>query len=231
MTRYHRQILLDEIGRQGQEKLRRARVLVAGAGGLGSPVLLYLAGAGVGTLGIADDDRVSVSNLHRQVLYTSADEGEPKAAVAARRLRELNGDTLTEVHAERLVAENARRIIGRYDLVVDACDNFATRYLIGDVTAELGIPYVYGAICGFEGQVSVFNYGPRPRTYRDLWPDEQAMLRIEAPKGVVGMTPAVTGSVEASEAMKIICGYGDVLAGKLWTIDLRTMQSLTVELP
>ena len=115
--------------------------------------------------------------------------------------------------------------------MVDACDNFATRYLVGDLTAEAGIPYVYGAIGGFEGQVSVFNHGPRPRRYRDLWPDERAMLRIEPPKGVAGVTPAVVGSVEASETMKIICGYGETLAGRLWTIDLRTMQTQTVVLP
>lgn len=231
MTRYDRQTMLAEIGEHGQERLRRARVLVVGAGGLGSPILLYLAGAGVGTIGIADDDRVDISNLQRQVLYAESDAGQPKAGLAARRLRELNSDTTTEVYAERLTPDNARAIISRYDVVVDACDNFATRYLVGDITAEAGIPYVYGAICGFEGQVSVFNFGRRPRTYRDLWPDEQALARMEVPKGVVGMTPAVTGAVEASEVMKIICGYGEVLAGRLWTMDLRTMQSVTVELP
>lgn len=231
MTRYTRQTILPEIGDEGQRRLSCAAVLVVGAGGLGSPVLLYLAGAGVGRIGIVDDDRVGVTNLHRQVLYTESDLGAPKAECAARRLREMNGDIVVEPYATRLDEENARGIVTRYDIVVDACDNFATRYLVGDLTAEAGIPYVYGAIGGFEGQVSVFNHGPRPRRYRDLWPDEQAMSRIEAPKGVAGVTPAVIGSVEASETMKIICGYGETLAGRLWTIDLRTMQTQTVELP
>ncbi len=222
MTRYTRQTILPEIGDEGQRRLSCAAVLVVGAGGLGSPVLLYLAGAGVGRIGIVDDDRVGVTNLHRQVLYTEC---------AARRLREMNGDIVVEPYATRLDEENARGIVTRYDIVVDACDNFATRYLVGDLTAEASIPYVYGAIGGFEGQVSVFNHGPRPRRYRDLWPDERAMLRIEPPKGVAGVTPAVVGSVEASETMKIICGYGETLAGRLWTIDLRTMQTQIVELP
>ena len=122
----------------------------------------------------------------------------------------------------------ARELIRQYDIVVDGCDNFITRYLINDVCVELGKPYVYGAICGFEGQVSVFNYGSgaQRKTYRDLYPDEEEMLRMPPPpKGVVGVTPAVTGSVEATEVLKIICGFGEVLAGKLWTIDLRTLQS------
>ena len=221
MTRYTRQTILPEIGDEGQRRLSCAAVLVVGAGGLGSPVLLYLAGAGVGRIGIVDDDRVGVTNLHRQVLYTESDLGAPKAECAARRLREMNGDIVVEPYATRLDEENARGIVTRYDIVVDACDNFATRYLVGDLTA----------IGGFEGQVSVFNHGPRPRRYRDLWPDERAMLRIEPPKGVAGVTPAVVGSVEASETMKIICGYGETLAGRLWTIDLRTMQTQIVELP
>lgn len=163
MTRYTRQTILPEIGDEGQRSLSCAAVLVVGAGGLGSPVLLYLAGAGVGRIGIVDDDMVSVTNLHRQVLYTESDLGAPKAECAARRLREMNGDIVVEPYATRLDEENARGIVTRYDIVVDACDNFATRYLVGDITAEAGIPYVYGAIGGFEGQVSVFNHGPRPR--------------------------------------------------------------------
>lgn len=231
MTRYARQTMLPEIGDEGQRRLRAARVLVVGAGGLGSPVLLYLAGAGVGRIGIVDNDVVSLTNLHRQVLYTECDLDMPKAECAARRLRDMNRDAIVEPYVARLEQANAREIVARYDLVIDACDNVATRYLLDDVTAEAGIPYVYGAICGFEGQVSVFNCGERPRRYRDLWPDEQAMLRTDAPKGVVGVTPAVVGSVEAGEALKLICGYGETLAGRLWTIDLRTMQAQIFELP
>ena len=126
----------------------------------------------------------------------------------------------------RLTEENARDIIREYDMVVDGCDNFATRYLINDICIEQGKPYVYGAICGFEGQVSVFNYGNRKKSYRDLYPDEEEMKRMPPPpKGVMGITPAVVGSIEATEVLKIICGFGNVLAGELWTIDLRTLQS------
>jgi len=199
--RYDRQIILPEIGEEGQNKLQKAKVLIVGVGGLGSPIALYLAGAGVGCLGLVDDDSVSISNLQRQVLYSEEELGKPKA-------------------------ENADRIIQEYDIVVDGCDNFDTRYLINDICIKQGKPYVYGAICGFEGQVSVFNYGNRKKSYRDLYPDEEEMKRMSPPsKGVMGITPAVVGSIEATEVLKIICGFGDVLAGELWTIDLRTLQS------
>ncbi|MCD8317871.1 MAG: HesA/MoeB/ThiF family protein [Paraprevotella sp.] len=229
--RYVRQGLLKEIGAEGQEKLRRARVLIVGTGGLGSPISLYLTGAGVGHIGLVDDDTVSISNLHRQVLYAEAEEGWPKVILAARRLRALNSGVEVEPHLCRLTPENAAELVGQYDIVVDACDNYATRYLISDTCASLGKPYVYGAIEGFCGQVSVFFRTPESRTYRDLYPDEEHTRRMPPPfKGVVGMTPAVTGSVQAHEVMKLICGYGEVLDGRLWTIDLRTMQSYVIEL-
>ena len=138
----------------------------------------------------------------------------------------LNSEIETRHYSARLTAENADRIIQEYDIVVDGCDNFDTRYLINDICSKQGKPYVYGAICGFEGQVSVFNYGNRKKSYRDLYPDEEEMKRMSPPsKGVMGITPAVVGSIEATEVLKIICGFGDVLAGELWTIDLRTLQS------
>ena len=125
-----------------------------------------------------------------------------------------------------MTEENAQEIISQYDIVVDGCDNFSTRYLINDICAEMGKVYVYGAICGFEGQVSVFHYGEEKKSYRDLYPDEEEMRRMPLPpKGVMGITPAVTGSIEATEVLKIICGFGEVLSGKLWTIDLHTLQS------
>ena len=180
-------MILPEIGEDGQQKLKQAKVLIVGVGGLGSPIALYLTGAGVGCIGLVDDDVVSISNLQRQVLYSEKELGKPKAICAAERL---------------------------------------SRYLINDICAEMGKVYVYGAICGFEGQVSVFHYGEEKKSYRDLYPDEEEMRRMPPPpKGVMGITPAVTGSIEATEVLKIICGFGEVLSGKLWTIDLRTLQS------
>ena len=226
MTRYSRQTALPEIGEDGQEKLHKAKVLIVGVGGLGSPIALYLVGAGVGTIGLVDDDTVSISNLQRQILYAENETGLSKVHCAAKRLQALNSEVNILAHPFRLSSENARRLIAEYDIIVDGCDNFSTRYLISDSCSSLNKPYVYGAIQGFEGQVSVFCYGERPKTYRDLFPDETATLQMPAPdNSVVGVTPAIVGSVEASEVLKLICGYGDVLAGKLWTVDLRSMQS------
>lgn len=224
--RYDRQTMLPEIGEAGQQKLKKARVLIIGVGGLGSPIALYLTGAGVGQIGLVDDDQVSISNLQRQVLYTEDELGKSKTECAAKRLRALNSEVIIHTYPTRLTAENACKIIEGYDIIVDACDNFATRYLINDICFELGKPYVYGAIRGFEGQVSVFNYGKEKRSYRDLYPDEAEMKRMPPPpKGVIGVTPAITGSVEATEVLKIVCEFGDILSGKIWTIDLRTWQT------
>lgn len=224
--RYDRQMILPEIGEEGQRKLKEAKVLIVGVGGLGSPIALYLAGAGVGCIGLVDDDMVSISNLQRQVLYSEKELGKSKAICAAERLSALNSEIRVRHYPTRLTEDNARDLIREYDMVVDGCDNFATRYLINDICVEQGKPYVYGAICGFEGQVSVFNYGDQKKSYRDLYPDEEEMKRMPSPpKGVMGITPAVVGSIEATEVLKVICGFGDVLAGKLWTIDLRTLQS------
>ena len=207
--RYNRQIMLPEIGNEGQAKLKAAKVLIVGVGGLGSPIALYLTGAGVGTIGLVDNDEVSISNLQRQVIYTEEELGDFKAVCAAMHLTALNSEITVNSCPGRLNKDNASELISDYDICI-----------------EQGKPYVYGAICGFEGQVSVFNYGNTPKTYRDLYPDEEEMLRMPPPpKGVLGVTPAITGSVEATEVLKIICGFGEVLAGKLWTIDLRTWQS------
>lgn len=224
--RYDRQRILPEIGEEGQRKLKRAKVLIVGVGGLGSPIALYLAGAGVGCIGLMDDDVVSISNLQRQVLYSESELGKSKAICAAQRISSLNSEITIRSYPTRLTKENAREFISQYDVIVDGCDNFATRYIINDVCEELEKPYVYGAICGFEGQVSVFHYGEKKKTYRDLYPDEEEMRRMPPPpKGVMGVTPALVGSIEATEVLKIICDFGEVLAGKLWTIDLRTLQS------
>lgn len=224
--RYDRQTILPEIGEEGQKKLLDTKVLIVGVGGLGSPIALYLAGAGVGCIGLVDDDVVSISNLQRQVLYSEKELGKSKAICAAKRLSALNSEIKVQPYSTRLTEDNARDIIREYDMVVDGCDNFATRYLINDICIEQGKPYIYGAICGFEGQVSVFNFGKRKKSYRDLYPDEEEMKRMSPPpKGVMGITPAVVGSIEATEVLKIIGGFGDVLADELWTIDLRTLQS------
>lgn len=228
--RYARQKALAEIGGGGQEKLRRARVLVVGAGGLGSPVALYLAGAGVGRLTLVDDDVVSLSNLHRQVLYAENEVGRAKVEAARSRLLSLNSEVEVEACGVRLTADNAVALVQAHDVVVDACDNYATRYVVGDACAAWDKPYVYGAIEGFRGQVAVLCAAPRFRTYRDLFPDEAALRAMRPFKGVAGMTAAVVGGVQAHEVMKLVCGYGETLAGRLWTIDLRTMESYVLDI-
>ena len=221
--RYDRQTMLPEIGEEGQAKLKNAKVLIVGVGGLGSPISLYLTAAGVGTIGLIDDDVVSLTNLQRQVLYTEAEIGKSKVLCAAKRLKALNSEVDIHTYATRLCKENALQLISSYDLVVDGCDNFATRYLINDVCKSLNKPYIYGAICGLDGQVSVFNIGEHPKEYRDLYPNEEEVLQMTPPsKGVVGVTPAIVGSMEANEVIKIVCGFGSILVGKIWTIDLRT---------
>ena len=228
--RYARQVLLPEIGTEGQLRLAKSRVLIVGAGGLGCPIALYLAAGGVGCIGLIDGDRVGVSNLHRQVLYEEKDVGNYKVECAAARLKSINQETDVQTYPFNITAENAQTIITDYDIVVDACDNYATRYLVSDECKRQGKPYVYGAIQEFCGQVTVFLGRQGDKTYRDLFPDEQKLssLRQEY-KGVVGMVPAVVGSVQAHEVMKLICGYGESLVGRLWTIDLLTMQSFVVE--
>ncbi len=237
--RYHRQTLLEEIGERGQHKIRQAKVLLVGVGGLGSPIATYLAGAGIGTLGIIDDDVVSLTNLHRQVIYSEEEVGMPKVECAKRRLQSLNSEVNVIAYHDRLTTANAEAIIQAYDLVIDGMDNFATRFTVSDACQHLGKPYVYGSIRGLEGQVGVLCCPPststRPGkgmcTYRTLYPDEEATLRMPHPgKAVVGTTPAVVGSVEATQALMVIAGFGQPLIDKLWTIDLATMQSFTINL-
>ena len=227
LSRYSRQIGLEAIGQAGQQALRRTSVLIVGVGGLGSPISLYLAGAGIGRLGLIDDDVVSTTNLHRQVLYSEEQVGQSKALCAAQRLKALNPQVEMETYAERLTPDNAEALISRYDIVVDGCDNYATRYLIDDTCARLHRPYVYGAVSGFEGQVSVFHAGPQPHAYRDLYPD---MPPAPASRAIVGMTPGVVGSVMAHEVVKLVCGYSSSLAGSLWCINLRTLDTFRLDL-
>ena len=238
--RYHRQKLIEDIGEEGQRKIKQAKVLLVGIGGLGSPISTYLTGAGIGTLGLIDDDVVSLTNLHRQVLYTEEEVGRKKAECARHRLQSLNGEVNIIAYSERLTRQNAEAIISHYDLVVDGMDNFATRFIVSDVCERLGKPYVYGAIRGLEGQVSILCCPDKPScgeeeapaiTYRTLFPDEEVVLRMPHPgKAVLGTTPAVIGSVEATQALMLIARFGNPLIGKLWTIDLATMQSCTINL-
>ncbi len=228
-TRYERQLLLPEIGEEGQAKLAAARVLLVGCGGLGSPIATYLVAAGVGTLGIVDDDVLSLSNLNRQVLYDASQLGQPKVLCAKTRLEGLNPEVNIVAHHCRLDVDNARELVSQYGIIVDGTDNFATRFLLSDVCSEQRKPFVHGSIRGFQGQVSVLCVGKA--TYRTLFPDEGATLSMPHPgKEVVGVTPAVVGSVEASQVLQLVCGYGDPLVDCLWTIDLRTMQSYIIEI-
>lgn len=218
--RYTRQIALPEVGEEGQQRLRAASVLVVGAGGLGSPLLLYLTAMGIGRLGIVDDDVVGLSNLQRQVLYTTEELGRSKAQAAQARLSALNPEVRIEVCPERLTEHNVEVVARGYDIVVDACDNYATRLLIDEVTARLGIPYIYGSVEGFVGQVSVFNALGAGR-YRSFAGDAVAESEGRA-GGVLGALPGVVGSIQAMEVVKLIVGCGEPLTGKLLHIDLLT---------
>lgn len=230
--RYRRHLQLAEIGEAGQQRLRQARVLVVGAGGLGCPILQYLAAAGVGTLGLADADKVELTNLPRQILYGTEDVGQPKVEAAARALRRLNELVNYELHTIRVSPENVRDLVATYDVVVDGSDNFPTRYLLNDACVSLGRPLVSGAIYKFEGQVSVFNYEGGP-TYRCLFPEPPTAA--EAPDcnttGVLNVLPGLIGTVQATEALKVVLGLGDVLSGRLWVLDTLSFQSRTLRFP
>jgi Dinucleotide-utilizing enzymes involved in molybdopterin and thiamine biosynthesis family 2 len=217
---YSRHVMLPGIGMTGQRRLANARVLVVGAGGLGSPVLLYLAAAGVGTIGIVDDDVVEASNLQRQVVHGAGDLGRPKVHSARAAIARVNPLVTVETHAVRLDAANALELLAGYDVVVDGSDNFATRYLVSDASALAGIPDVWGAVLRHGGQVSVFwaQHGP---TYRDLFPEppEPGSVPACSTAGVLGMVCGVIGSVMANEVVKLITGTGSLLLGRLQLYD------------
>lgn len=228
-ARYDRQMRLPEVGPAGQERLAAASVLIVGAGGLGSPVALYLAAAGVGRLGLVDFDRVDESNLHRQILYTTGDVGRRKTDAAADRLRALNPHVTVETHGLKLDADNARALIGGYDLVADGADTFATRYAVNDACVATGTPNVFASVSAFEGQASVFS-APGGPCYRCLFPDAPPPGAVPscAEGGVLGALPGLMGSIQATEVLKWILGVGESLVGRLLTVDARTMQTRTL---
>ena len=230
VERYSRHLIIPDVGMIGQKRLKNAKVLVVGAGGLGSPALLYLAAAGVGTLGILDFDVVDESNLQRQVIHGQSDVGKSKAVSAAESVAEINPFVTVHLHTDRLDSDNALEIFAPYDLIVDGTDNFATRYLVNDACVLLGKPYVWGSIFRFEGQVSLFwaEYGPN---YRDLYPEPPppGMVPSCAEGGVLGVLCASIGSIMVTEAIKLITGIGETLLGRLMVYDALEMTYRTVK--
>ncbi len=230
--RYHRQIILPELGVKGQEKLKQAAVLVIGCGGLGSPVILYLAAAGVGTLGLVEFDVVEKNNLHRQILYGEPSVGRPKAEEARKRISELNPLVNVKVFGEKLDNSNALDIFSGFDLIIDGSDNFPTRYLVNDACEILDKPYIYAAIHRFEGQVAVFNH-KGSSTYRDLFPTPPPpeMAPDCSTAGVLGVMAGIIGCLQANEALKVICKIGEPLSGVLFVMDALTMHQYKVKVP
>ena len=232
LARYSRHLILPDVELEGQKRIRNARVLLVGAGGLGSPTALYLAAAGVGTLGIVDFDTVDLSNLQRQVLHGTSDVGRPKIDSARDRIVDLNPHVVVETHRTQLTSSNALEIIGGYDIVVDGTDNFPTRYLVNDACVMLGKPNVYGSIFRFEGQASVFSSGDGP-CYRCLFPHPPppGLVPSCAEGGVLGVLPGLVGTIQATETLKLILGIGETLAGRLLLVDTLGMRFHTVKVP
>ncbi|MCO5287303.1 MAG: molybdopterin-synthase adenylyltransferase MoeB [Chitinophagaceae bacterium] len=236
LSLYDRHLIIPQLGIEGQKKLKASRVLVIGAGGLGSPALLYLAAAGVGAIGIVDFDNVEVSNLHRQVLFGVEDVGKPKVEAAKRRLQSLNPHINIVTHNTRLTSENALDIFKGYDVVADGTDNFPTRYLTNDASVLAGIPNVYASIFQFEGQISVFNYtdknGVTGPNYRDLFPTppDPGLIPNCAEGGVLGVLPGILGTLQANEVIKVITGIGEPLSGRFFVFDALTFETSTLKI-
>lgn len=236
LARYNRHIIIPEFGLEAQQKLKAARVLVIGSGGLGSPVLLYLAAAGVGTIGIVDFDVVDDSNLQRQVLFGVGEVGLPKVEAAKRRLESLNPYIKLNVYNTQFTSQNALSLVQDYDVVADGTDNFPTRYLVNDACVLSGKVNVYASIFQFEGQISVFNYrnsnGEVGPNYRDLYatPPPAGLVPSCAEGGVLGVLPGIIGSLQALEVIKVITGVGDVLSGRFFSFDALTFESRTFKI-
>jgi len=233
IRRYSRHILLAELGGEGQARLRASRVLVVGAGGLGAPAALYLAAAGVGTIGLVDDDVVELSNLQRQVVHTTGRVGTAKVASARETLRAINPEIRINAHQHRLDARNALRLISDYDLVCDGCDNFATRYLVADACVLAARTLVSAAVLRFDGQLSTFRPHKDGPCYRCLYPEppEPGLVPSCAEAGVLGAVTGVMGTLQATEAIKELTGIGDTLAGRLLLWEALAMRFTTIRIP
>ncbi len=232
VLRYSRHLTLPEVGVEGQQRLKAARVLCIGAGGLGSPAAMYLAAAGVGTLGLVDTDEVDVSNLQRQIIHGTSDVGRAKLDSAADRLREINPHTRLELHAVRFGVENAIDLVSAYDVIVDGTDNFPTRYLVNDACVLVGRPNAYGSIARFEGQASVFAAAHGP-CYRCLHPEPPpaGLIPSCAEGGVLGVLPGIIGTIQATEAVKLILEIGEPLVGRFLVYDALRMRFRVIRLP
>ena len=232
LIRYGRHFTLPQIGEEGQAKIKESSVVVIGAGGLGSPVSLYLAAAGVGRLGLVDFDKVDLSNLQRQVVHSTSNVGRSKLESASERLREINPHVNVELHAAHLTSSNALDILGRYDVIIDGTDNFPTRYLVNDAAVFLGKPNVYGSVFRFEGQASVF-WAPKGPCYRCLYsePPPPGLVPSCEEGGVLGVVPGLIGMIQATEAIKLITGVGESMVGRLLLFDALRMSFREVRLP
>jgi sulfur-carrier protein adenylyltransferase/sulfurtransferase len=231
LIRYNRHLILPGVGTDGQRRLKQTRALLVGAGGLGSPVAMYLAAAGIGHLGIVDSDVVDRSNLHRQILHGTSDIGRPKTASAADRLREINPNVTVTRFDDTLTSANALEILADHHIVIDGTDNFPTRYLVNDACVLLGKPNVYGSIIRFEGQASVFSHDDGP-CYRCLFPEPPAPGLVPncAEGGVFGVVPGIVGSIQATEAIKLALGLPETLSGQLLLVDVMRMRFRTVQI-
>ncbi|OJX37720.1 MAG: molybdenum cofactor biosynthesis protein MoeB [Flavobacteriia bacterium 40-80] len=236
LARYNRHIIIPDFGLDAQKKLKAAKVLVVGSGGLGSPLLLYLAAAGVGTIGIVDFDVVDDSNLQRQVLYGVENVGTPKVEAAKKRLQQLNPHITIVTYNTQLTSKNALEIVREYDVVADGTDNFPTRYLVNDASVITGKPNVYASIFQFEGQVAVFNYtdknGVTGPNYRDLYPapPDPGLIPNCAEGGVLGVLPGIIGTLQANEVIKVITGVGEILSGRFFVFDALTFETRTLKI-
>ncbi|MEZ5757762.1 MAG: molybdopterin-synthase adenylyltransferase MoeB [Emcibacteraceae bacterium] len=232
IERYARHVILKEVGGPGQQKLMKAKVLVIGAGGLGSPVLMYLAAAGVGTLGVIDDDVVDLSNLQRQIIHKTGNLGLEKTLSAKEALEEINPEVSVITHQQRLDAKNAEDIISGYDIIADGCDNFSTRFLVNDICLRLKKPLISGALSQFDGQLATFKgYEKDKPCYRCLVPDHPRGILSCAEAGILGAVSGVVGTMQAVEVLKEILSLGESLAGRLLIYDALSATSRTIRLP
>jgi molybdopterin/thiamine biosynthesis adenylyltransferase/rhodanese-related sulfurtransferase len=232
MSRFERQIILPGFGAEAQRRLQDAKVLLIGAGGLGCPILLYLAAAGVGKIGVVDGDTVALSNLNRQVLFGERDLGKNKAESAVRHFHDKYQDIRWEIHPYFITVENAQELLADYDLVIDGSDNFPTRYMVNDACVLLGKPLVFGAIYQHEGQISVFNLGENSCNYRDLYPKMPAATEVPncSETGVLGVLPGIIGNLMALEAIKVLSGFGQPLQNKVLFFNSLSSQTYEVEI-